>query len=116
MSRVELDQYCVVVLKDWFRMSRSALDIASTSHLLVYSTKRFKPNLNLNSPLEEFYKNLALKNVAKSIKKHFCQSIFFFNDAASLQTANLSKKCLRHRYFLEIFAKNENKTRKTSVN
>ena len=53
---------------------------------------------------EVFCKNGVLRHFAKFIGKHLCQSLFF-NKAAALRPANLSKKRLWHRFFPVNFAK-----------
>ena len=47
---------------------------------------------------EVFYKKGVLKNFAKFIGKHLCQSLFF-NKVAGLGPATLLKKRLRYRCF-----------------
>ena len=55
-------------------------------------------------PPEVFYEKCVLRNFAKFIRKHLCQSLFF-NKAAGPKPAILFKKRLWHRYFPVNFAK-----------
>ena len=57
-----------------------------------------------SSRLEVFYRKGVLRNFAKLIGKHLCQSLFF-NKVAGLRPATLLKKRLWHRCFPMNFAK-----------
>ena len=62
-----------------------------------------KFTIDRSSCLWVFCKKVGLKSFAKLTRKHVCRNLFF-NEVASLGLQFVSRKKLRHRYFLMNFA------------